>query len=308
MSSIPSEQTIDLPIYQLQLYYNTITTQLFNECRPHHGFTDARSTHDQKLVVVDLFTGNTHLIPTSKYDTAEDTLVKFKERLCTNSGLPLTVLTDGGSKFAGAFHNGLTDMGITHWKTSSYRAKANGANERMNTLIKQSIRAHLPFIESNWPEHLASTEFFINDREHSATQRSSNELRFGFQPRWVERHQQVEYLRRNPKPKLMSEEEWMNFLDKLTELIQTLIQGNKDKNKSTVEKRGKAQTFQVDDQVLNFKHVLRPVGKASIQRTVHWACNCSTRSPQFFLHGIHIEYEDPTTGQRRIPKKIHQGG
>lgn len=130
-----------------------------------------------------------HLIPASKYDTAEEAQVKFKERLCKDGSLPLTVLTEDGTKFAGAFHKGLTDLGITHWKTSSYQAKANGANERMNTLIKQSIRAHLPFIESHCPEHLASTEFFINDREHSATQRPPNELRFGFQPRQIGRHQ-----------------------------------------------------------------------------------------------------------------------
>lgn len=53
----------------------------------------------------------------------------------------------------------------------------------------------------------------------------------------------------------------MNFLDELIEPIQTLIQGNKDKGKSTVEKHDKAQTSQVGDQVLIFKHVLRPVGK-----------------------------------------------
>lgn len=133
--------------------------------------------YNEILVVVDLFTRYTYLIAAKKNDTASKTYQRLEDRLILQGGLPLTILTDNGTRFKGDFHNQLTKCGIAHWTTSIYRAKSNGANERMNGLIKESIRSHGAFIEENWHQYLPSTEFFINSRTHSALAISPIELK-----------------------------------------------------------------------------------------------------------------------------------
>lgn len=95
--------------------------------------------YNEILVVVDLFTRYTYLIPSKKNDTANRTFQRLEDRLILQGGLPLTILTDNGTKFKGDFHAQLAKCGISQWNTSIYRAKFNGAYERRNGLIKQCI-------------------------------------------------------------------------------------------------------------------------------------------------------------------------
>lgn len=160
-------------------------------------FPVTKDGYNEILIIVDLFTRYTYLIAAKKSDTAETTFQRLQNRFCLEGGFPTTILTDNGTKFRGDFHRHMTQRGITHFTTSIYRAKSNGANERMNGMVKQCLRSHCAFIELFWPQYLATTEFFINSRTHSTTKHSPHQLKFGYEPRWVDDNQKTAILGTN---------------------------------------------------------------------------------------------------------------
>ncbi|CCD22563.1 uncharacterized protein NDAI_0A04060 [Naumovozyma dairenensis CBS 421] len=214
----------------------------------------SKDGYNEILVIVDLFTRYTYLIAAKKQDTAEETFQRLEEKLCLHGGLPITMLTDNGTKFKGEFNKNLSWRGINHWNTSIYRAKSNGANERMNGIIKQCLRTHGALMRPHWPQHLSATEFFINSRTHSAIRRSPNELKFGYEPEWIDTNKRLEMLNTDTRIQVMSDEEWYNYIQEKVKPIQALLVKSKDRNKKKITKTGKPVVFKVGEMVWISRH------------------------------------------------------
>ena len=65
------------------------------------GLPLTRRRKDAIMVVVDYFTKMGHFIPTTTTATALQTPRLFFDRICCNHGLPLKIISDRDSKFAG---------------------------------------------------------------------------------------------------------------------------------------------------------------------------------------------------------------
>ncbi|VDP28256.1 unnamed protein product [Echinostoma caproni] len=71
------------------------------------------------------------------------------ERWVATYGCPVTVTTDRGSHFEGAFKSLLSLLGCTHAHTTAYHPAANGLVERFHLQLKAALKAHSG---SNWHE------------------------------------------------------------------------------------------------------------------------------------------------------------
>ena len=65
--------------------------------------------------------------------------IAFQDRVISIFGIMAEVLSDGGSEFAGSFHDMLESLGISHRMTSTYHPASNGLSERCVGLVKRSI-------------------------------------------------------------------------------------------------------------------------------------------------------------------------
>ncbi|CCD26846.1 integrase zinc binding domain-containing protein NDAI_0I02780 [Naumovozyma dairenensis CBS 421] len=207
----------------------------------------SKDGYNEILVIMDLFTGYTYLIAAKKKDTAEETFQRIEEKLCSHGGLPITMIIDNGTKFKGEFNKNLFWRVINNWNTSIHKAKSNGANGRTNGIIKQCLRTHGALMRPHWPQHLAATEFFINSRTDLATRRSPHELKYGYEPEWIDSNKRLEMPNTDTRIQVMSDEEWYNYIQEKVKPIQALLVKSKDRNKKMITNTGKPMVFKVGD-------------------------------------------------------------
>ncbi|UYV67848.1 hypothetical protein LAZ67_5002220 [Cordylochernes scorpioides] len=137
--------------------------------------------HSSILTIVDLFTKFPILIPTR--DQCASTVVKaLLESVITIFGVPKTILSDRGSAFISCIFKGICKaMGVSAVNTTAWRPQSNGAVERLNRTVIESLRRCEA--GSNWDDILPMVALAIRTTEHSSTGFTPAKLVFGHELR-----------------------------------------------------------------------------------------------------------------------------
>ena len=100
--------------------------------------------------------------------------------------MPESVVSDRGPQFAAGLTKELNRMlGIETRLSTAFYPQMDGQMERMNQELEQYLRFFVDHRQKDWPEWLASAEFVVNNKVHTATKVSpfmanyGRELRMG---------------------------------------------------------------------------------------------------------------------------------
>lgn len=129
------------------------------------------------LTVTDHFSRHVELYPI-KSISANIIMEKLFEYITTH-GRPTLILTDLGSQFISEIFNNFTKIfGIQLQHTTPGHPASNGISERINILLKKSIRA-LQLQGTSFNHAVAIQKAFYNSSTHSASKFSPNLIHFG---------------------------------------------------------------------------------------------------------------------------------
>jgi len=138
------------------------------------------------LVICDRLSKMTHFVATTEGTSAEGLARLFKDNVWKLHGLPESVVSDRGPQFAAELTKELNRMlGIKTKLSTAFHPQMDGQMEQMNQELEQYLWFFVEHRQRDWPEWLASAEFAVNNKIHTATKVSlfmvnyRRELRMG---------------------------------------------------------------------------------------------------------------------------------
>jgi hypothetical protein len=115
---------------------------------------------DAIMTVVDKLSKRSKYIATQTAADAPETAKLFFDHVVRHHGLPLVIISDRDPKFTSNFWQALMSlMGIKQSMTTAGRAQADGATERQNRTLEDSLRCQVSYLGEDWAEHLATIEY-----------------------------------------------------------------------------------------------------------------------------------------------------
>lgn len=195
--------------------------------------------------------------------SAEACAKRFVSSWWRHHGFPLSVISDRGSDWTGAFWTSLCNqVGMTQKLSTAFHPETDGATERMNQEVQKYLRHTITFLQDDWPEHLPACQMAINNRDSSVTGLSPNRLVNGFDVRAVPGPLDMTASAASPKGRAAA------FLDHLRtgmELAQAAIDFTQQQQEAVANRRRRpAEAFHVGDRVwLSLRHIRtnRPMKK-----------------------------------------------
>ena len=125
---------------------------------------------DAILVVCDRLSKMTHFVATTKETSAEGLARLFRDNVWKLHGLPESIVSDRGPQFAAELTKELNRMlGIQTKLSTAFHPQTDGQTERMNQELEQYLWFFIEHRQKNWPEWLATAEFAVNNKVHTAT-------------------------------------------------------------------------------------------------------------------------------------------
>jgi len=125
---------------------------------------------DTILVVCDRLSKMMHFVATTEGTSAEGLARLFKDNVWKLYGLSESMVLDRGPQFAVELTKELNRMlGIEMKLSTVFHPQTNGQTEWMNQELEQYLRFFVDHRQKDWPEWLASAEFAVNNKVHTAT-------------------------------------------------------------------------------------------------------------------------------------------
>ena len=125
---------------------------------------------DAILVVCDRLSKMTHFVATTEGTSVEGLARLFWDNVWKLHGLPESVVSDRGPQFAAELTKELNRMlGIETRLSTAFHPQTDGQTEQMNQELEQYLRLFVEHRQKDWPEWLASAEFAVNNKAHTAT-------------------------------------------------------------------------------------------------------------------------------------------
>jgi len=122
------------------------------------------------LVVCDRLSKMTHFVATMKGTLVEGLARLFRDNVWKLHGLPESVVSDRRSQFAAELTKELNKMlGIETRLSTVFHPQTDGQTGQMNQELEQYLMFFVKHWQKNWPEWLASAEFAVNNKAHTAT-------------------------------------------------------------------------------------------------------------------------------------------
>ena len=141
---------------------------------------------DAILVVCDRLSKMAHFVATTEGTLAEGLVRLFQDYIWKLHGLPESIVSDRGPQFAAGLTKELNRMlGIKTKLSMAFHPQTDGQTECMNQKLEQYLRFFVEHRQKDWLEWLASVEFTVNNKTHTATKVSpfmanyGRELRMG---------------------------------------------------------------------------------------------------------------------------------
>ena len=132
------------------------------------------------MVVVDRLTKRAHFFPITNEFSARDLANILYERVWTQHGLPLQIISDRGTQFAAeVFQEWCKLLGIESSMSTAYHPQTDGQTERVNQTLEQYLRCYVDYQQTEWSRLLSSAEFAYNNASHEGTKTSPFFLEYG---------------------------------------------------------------------------------------------------------------------------------
>jgi len=142
-----------IPIEAPEECWHTISMDWITGLPVSRGF-------DAILTVVDKLSKRAKYIATQSTADVPTTAKLFFDEVIRHHGLPAVIISDRDSKFTSSFWKSLmTYMGIKQSMTTAGRAQADGATERQNRTLEDSLRCQVSYLGEDWADHLATIEY-----------------------------------------------------------------------------------------------------------------------------------------------------
>ena len=121
-------------------------------------------------VVCDRLSKITHFVATTEETSAEGLARLFQDNIWKLYGLPESVVSDRRPQFAAELTKELNQiLGIETRLSIAFHPQTDGQTERMNQELEQYLRFFVEQRQKDWLEWLASAEFAVNNKVHTAT-------------------------------------------------------------------------------------------------------------------------------------------
>ena len=125
---------------------------------------------DAILVVCNRLSKMTHFVATTEGTLAEGLVRLFRDNVWKLHGLPESVVSDREPQFVAELTRELNRMlGIKTKLSTAFHPQTDGQTEQMNQELEQYLRLFVEHRQKDWLEWLASAEFAINNKTHTAT-------------------------------------------------------------------------------------------------------------------------------------------
>ena len=135
---------------------------------------------DAILVVSDRLSKITHFVANTEGTSAEGLARLFRDNVWKLHGLPESMVSDRGPQFAVELTKELNKMlGIETRLLTAFHPQTDGQMEWMNQELEQYLRFFVDHRQKDWPEWLASAEFVVNNKAHTATKVSPFMANYG---------------------------------------------------------------------------------------------------------------------------------
>ena len=141
---------------------------------------------DAILVVCNRLSKMTHFVATIEVMSAKGLARLFRDNIWKLHGLPESVVLDRGPQFTAELMKELNRMlGIEMRLSTTFHPQTDGQTEWMNQELEQYLRFFVDYRQNDWLEWLASAEFVVNNKVHTAMKISpfianyGRELRMG---------------------------------------------------------------------------------------------------------------------------------
>jgi hypothetical protein len=120
----------------------------------------ASKGQDAIMTVIDKLSKRAKYIATQTVADAPETAKLFFDHVVRHHGLPMVIISDRDPKFTSTFWRALMNlMGIKQSMTTAGRAQADGATERQNRTLEDSLRCQVSYLGEDWADHLATIEY-----------------------------------------------------------------------------------------------------------------------------------------------------
>lgn len=140
--------------------------------------------YDAIIVFVDRLSKMVHFAPTHTTCSAEQAFALFFDRVISQHGLPLDVVSDRDSRFTGHFWGAMMAMLRTKLRMSTaYHPQTDGQTERMNRVLEEALRSMVNSDHDDWDQHLSAIEFALNNSVSSSTGNTPFMLNYLHAPR-----------------------------------------------------------------------------------------------------------------------------
>ena len=111
-----------------------------------------------------------YFVTTTERTSAEGLARLFRDNVWKLHGLPESVVSDRGPQFVAELTKELNRMlGIETRLSTVFHPQTDGQTEQINQELKQYLRFFVDHRQKDWPEWLASAEFAVNNKVHTAT-------------------------------------------------------------------------------------------------------------------------------------------
>jgi len=151
---------------------------------------------DAILVVCDQLSKITYFVATTEGTSAEELARLFWNNIWKLHGLLESVVSDRRPQFAAGLTKELKKMlGIETRLSTVFHLQMDGQIECMNQELEQYLRFFVEHRQKDWLEWLASAEFVVNNKVHTATKVSPFMANYGKEMRmggYIRRKEKVE--------------------------------------------------------------------------------------------------------------------
>ncbi|MBW0580999.1 hypothetical protein O181_120714 [Austropuccinia psidii MF-1] len=141
------------------------------------------------LVVVDRFSKIAIFIPAYEKITALELAQIFIIHVFFKHGLPVSIVSDGGSLFVSSFWTNLCQkLKISRDLSTAYHPETDGQTERVNQILEQYLQMYVSYHQDDWHTWLPLAEFPYNIEEHLLTKQSPFFTIYGRNPSFYSIH------------------------------------------------------------------------------------------------------------------------
>ena len=207
-------------------------------------------TKDNKtgiMVVVDKLSKRIHFIPIESKHNAERTADTFYREIYKHHGLPRKIISDRDSRFTGNFWSELMKLLKVKLNLSTaFHPQTDGQSERAFRTLEDMLRCFVSYTQRDWSRFLPGLEFACNNHMNDTTRHTPFFLEYGQHPLSIS-----DIL--HPDPPEATCQATANFLSNIrtaTELAQTAIQEDNDRNKEIVKKTKQNHEYEVGNQFM----------------------------------------------------------